>query len=51
MLQFGSTLPEHGAADMPVWGPILGNMEQANPQAESLRIANLSAYLRSIQAK
>ncbi len=51
VLQFGSTLPAHGSADMPVWGPILGTMEHGNPQSRPLRIANLNAYLKSIQAK
>ena len=51
VLQFGSTLPAHGSADMPVWGPILGNMNRANAQERSLRIANLTEYIRSIQTK
>jgi mono/diheme cytochrome c family protein len=51
VLQFGSTLPAHGSADMPVWGPILGTMEHGNQQSRQLRIANLNSYLKSIQAK
>jgi mono/diheme cytochrome c family protein len=51
VLQFGSEMPAHGSAEMPVWGPILGKMNQSNAQERSLRIANLSAYLKSIQAK
>jgi hypothetical protein len=53
VLQFG---PEargaaHGTAQMPVWGPILGNMDQGNQQNKQLRIANLSRYIESLQVK
>ncbi len=34
---------------MPVWGPILGKMNQTNFQDKQLRISNLSRYLESIQ--
>jgi hypothetical protein len=44
-------LPSHGSAEMPVWGPILGKMNQSNPQDRLLRISNLSRYLESIQVK
>ena len=51
VLMFGSRVPAHGAADMPVWGPVLGKMDQANAQETQLRICNLSRYLESLQAK
>jgi mono/diheme cytochrome c family protein len=51
VLMFGSRIPAHGAADMPVWGPVLGKMDQANAQETQLRICNLSRYLESLQAK
>ena len=51
VLQFGSDMPAHGSAQMPVWGPILGKMNQQDTQERSLRVANLSAYLKSIQVK
>lgn len=51
ILQFGSAVPAHGSAEMPVWGPILGKMNLTNPQDKQLRISNLSRYLQSIQAK
>ena len=50
ILQFGTELPAHGSAKMPVWGPILGKMNQTNAQDKQLRISNLSRYLESIQA-
>jgi mono/diheme cytochrome c family protein len=51
VLRNGADIPSHGSADMPVWGPILGKMNQTNPQDKMLRISNLSRYLESIQAK
>lgn len=51
VMQFGSNVPAHGAADMPVWGPILGHMSANSIQEKQLRISNLSRYLESIQAK
>jgi hypothetical protein len=38
---------------MPVWGPVLGNMDANSIQANEglLRISNLSKYLETIQAK
>lgn len=50
VLQNGIDLPSHGTAEMPVWGPILGKMDQAHTQDRLLRISNLSRYLESIQA-
>ena len=51
VLQFGSELPAHGNAQMPVWGPVLGKISNIHTQEKQLRIANLSRYLQSIQAK
>jgi cytochrome c len=51
VLQFGADVPSHVAAEMPVWGPILGKMDLTNPQDKQLRISNLSRYLESIQVR
>lgn len=51
VLQFGSEIQAHGSASMPVWGPILGNMNRTNAQEKQLRISNLSRYLETIQAR
>ncbi len=51
VLENGVSIPAHGSATMPVWGPILGKMDVANPQDKNLRIANLSHYLRTLQEK
>lgn len=51
ILQFGNEVHAHGSAQMPVWGPILGNMNRANTQERLLRVSNLSRYLETIQAR
>ncbi len=51
VLEYGTELPAHGSAQMPVWGPVLGKMDQQHPDERLLRISNLSQYLRSIQTK
>ncbi len=51
VLQFGSEMPSHGSAQMPIWGPILGTMNRTNPQEKQLRMSNLSRYLETIQIK
>lgn len=52
VLQFGPQTPSsHGNALMPVWGPVLGNMSQTDPNQRILRINNISRYIQSIQAK
>jgi hypothetical protein len=51
VLQYGAEIPSHGSAEMPVWGPILGKMDKANPELKQIRISNLSRYLETLQAK
>jgi mono/diheme cytochrome c family protein len=51
VLQFGTEQPAHGTASMPVWGPILGNMNRTNVQDKQLRISNLTRYLETIQGQ
>ena len=51
ILQFGVSVPSHGSAEMPVWGPILGKMNVANAQDKQLRISNLSRYIESMQER
>ena len=49
ILQYGTGIPSHGTAEMPVWGPILGKLDTANPDVKQLRIGNLIRYLETIQ--
>ena len=51
ILQFGAKCRPTDRQLMPVWGPILGNMNRANLQDKQLRISNLTRYLESIQAR
>jgi mono/diheme cytochrome c family protein len=51
VLEGGSTIPSHGTRQMPVWGPIFGSMDQGSTQEKTIRINNLTAYLRTIQAQ
>ncbi len=52
VLQFGPQTPSsHGNAQMPVWGPVFGSMNQSDPNQRSLRISNITRYIESIQAK
>ena len=51
VLTYGAEIKSHGSADMPVWGPILGKMNQTNPQDRLLRVSNLSRYLETMQVK
>jgi mono/diheme cytochrome c family protein len=44
------TLPAHGSAEMPVWGPIFRALDTSDTQA-AIRITNLVTYLESIQVK
>ena len=44
-------VPVHGSADMPVWGPVFWKMSGGHPAEVHQRVANLSAYLESIQNK
>lgn len=49
VLEFGAEVPSHTSVEMPVWGPILGKINQKDPRDRELRINNLSAYLETIQ--
>jgi mono/diheme cytochrome c family protein len=51
VLEYGATIPSHGTREMPVWGPILGTMDQEQVQEKTIRISNLTAYLRTIQTR
>ena len=51
VLDYGTEMPVHGTAQMPVWGPVLGKMDRSFPQERLLRISNLSQFLRTIQTR
>lgn len=43
-------VPAHGSGEMPVWGPIFRSLDPSDTRVKD-RIANLVAYLESIQTK
>jgi mono/diheme cytochrome c family protein len=43
------TIPSHGNREMPVWGPLLLELEPNSPGLIELRVTNLTNYLQSIQ--
>jgi len=53
VIQFGAANPRRGAAEMPVWGPILGEMDAAyaGQTREMNRIVNLDRFVETLQAK
>lgn len=46
-----ATLPAHGSKDMPVWGKLFWNMSGGHEAEVQQRVANLSGYIESLQAK
>lgn len=51
VLQFGSSMPAHGSASMPVWGQLFGKIVPAQSQETALRVTNLTRYLETMQAR
>jgi mono/diheme cytochrome c family protein len=39
----------HGSADMPVWGSVFRQMSGGRGAIDQLRLANLTAYIKSLQ--
>jgi len=51
VLRNGVSLPDHGSAEMPVWGTILKATTKSDEAKITQRVKNLIEYLRSIQEK
>lgn len=43
--------PAHGSKEMPVWGDVFQSMSRDSGAGKQMRVANLTAYIKSIQAK
>ena len=41
----------HGSQQMPVWGPVFRSLARDNGAATRMRVANLTAYVETLQAK
>jgi mono/diheme cytochrome c family protein len=51
VLRSGVKIPDHGPAEMPVWGTIFKASAKSDQAEVDRRIAALTAYLKSLQAK
>jgi mono/diheme cytochrome c family protein len=51
VLRNGAKAPAHGTAEMPVWGPLFSTMSQEDQAQVTMRISNLTKYLKSLQAQ
>lgn len=51
VLQNGVKIPAHGPAEMPIWGTDFRARDQLNAKQVQSRVANLSSYIKSLQAK
>jgi mono/diheme cytochrome c family protein len=51
VLRGEATLVAHGTQEMPVWGPVFWRMSQGHESEMQQRIANLTKYIESLQAK
>ena len=41
----------HGSREMPVWGSLLGSLDNRSPAMVRLRVQNLTDYVRTLQRK
>jgi len=51
VLRFGVKSPTHGTSDMPIWGPLFSAVSNHDKALVEVRIANMIAYLKTLQVK
>jgi len=51
VLRNGVKEPAQGKTEMPAWGPIFASISGTDPELVSIRIINLTNYIKSMQAK
>jgi mono/diheme cytochrome c family protein len=51
ILRGTSDLPSHGSKEMPVWGPLFRSISGGHESEVQQRVANLTQYVESLQAK
>jgi mono/diheme cytochrome c family protein len=51
VLRLGITIAAHGSSEMPIWGPLFRSMSKQDDALVAERIANLTRYLETQQAK
>ena len=51
VLRNGVKIPAHGLAEMPIWGMDFRTSDRLDEAQVTLRITNLTNYIKSLQAK
>jgi len=51
VLRNGMSMPDHGPAEMPVWGVVFKAMTKSDEARVAARIDNLTKYIQSLQVK
>ncbi len=51
VLRNGVKAPAHGTAEMPTWGPLFSSVSSKDEGIVSMRISNLTAYIKTLQEK
>jgi mono/diheme cytochrome c family protein len=51
VLRFGAGTPAHGSKEMPIWGPLLSSVSNADKVQVNMRISNLTHYIETLQKK
>lgn len=51
LIEGNDDLAAHGSRDMPTWGQVFDEMDGMGPATLKLRVANLTSYLKGLQAK
>jgi len=46
-----AALPAHGSKEMPVWGPLFSRLASGHQAEVQQRVANLTQYIETLQAK
>jgi len=46
-----AALPAHGSKEMPVWGPLFSSLASGHQAEVQQRVANLTQYIETLQAK
>jgi len=46
-----ATLPSHGSEEMPVWGKLFSSISEGHESQVQQRVANLTKYIETLQAK
>jgi mono/diheme cytochrome c family protein len=51
VLRSGVKAPAHGTSEMPTWGPLFSSVSSKDEGIVNMRIANLTAYIKTLQEK